>query len=279
MSKSVIGDSPAAARGCPFHHRPGRLYRRPALRRPGPRRLPARAACPRPHPLDRHDGGASGAGRAGGADRRRRAADGLKSLRPYAEANVQTGERFIFDEQPLLAADKVRFIGETVAMVVAETLAQALDAAELIAVDYEPLPAVTTAYAAVAPGAPQLSPEVPGNICMDWRAGDAAGAEAAFARAAHVVSLDARQPPRTTNPIEPRGSVGTFDPASGRYTLHISSQSIHANRNHAARALGVEPRDRALHRARRRRRLRRQELHLCRARRWSPGRRARSAGR
>ena len=75
------------------------------------------------------------------------AADGLKSLRPYAEANVQTGERFIFDEQPLLAGTRVRFPGETVAMVVAETLAQALDAAELVAVDYAPLPAVSSVTA------------------------------------------------------------------------------------------------------------------------------------
>ena len=168
-------------------------------------------------------------------------ADGLKSLRPYAEANVQTGERFIFDEQPLLAADKVRFMGETVAMVVAGTLAQALDAAELVEVDYEALPAVTTARAAAAPGAPLLSPEVPGNICMDWRTGDAAGTDAAFARAAHIVTLALDNHRVTTNPIEPRGSVGTFDPATGRYTLHISSQNIHGNRNHAARCLGVEP--------------------------------------
>jgi carbon-monoxide dehydrogenase large subunit len=124
---------------------------------------------------------------------------------------------------------------------VAETLAQALDAAERIVVDYEPLPAVTTAYEAVEPGAPLLSADVPGNVCMDWRPGDHSGTEAAFARAAHVVALKLDNHRVTTNPIEPRGSVGTFDPASGRYTLHISSQSIHANRNHAARALGVEP--------------------------------------
>jgi len=170
-------------------------------------------------------------------------ADGLKSLRPYAEANVQTGERFLFDEQPLLAADKVRFVGETVALVVAETLAQALDAAELVTVDYEPLPAVTTAAAAVTPGAPQLSAEVPGNVCMDWRTGDIAGAETAFARAAHVVTLELDNHRITTNPMEPRGSVGQFDPTTGRYTLHVSSQNIHGNRNHAARALGVDPKD------------------------------------
>ncbi|TMJ29467.1 MAG: xanthine dehydrogenase family protein molybdopterin-binding subunit [Alphaproteobacteria bacterium] len=168
-------------------------------------------------------------------------ADGLKSLRPYAEANVQTGERFRFDEQPLLAADKVRFMGETVAIVVAETLAQALDASELVEVDYEALPAVTTAKAAVAAHAPLLSSEVPGNVCMDWRTGDAQAAEAAFAKAAHVVTLALDNHRVTTNPIEPRGSVGTFDQASGRYTLHISSQNIHINRNHAARCLGVEP--------------------------------------
>jgi len=171
------------------------------------------------------------------------AADGLKSLRPYAETNVQTGERFLFDEQPLLAADKVRFVGETVVLVVAESLAQALDAAELVAVDYEPLPAVTTAAAAHATGAPQLSAEVPGNICMDWRTGDIAGAEAAFAKAAHIVTLELDNHRVTTNPMEPRGSVGQFDPKTGRYTLHVSSQNIHGNRNHAARALGVEQKD------------------------------------
>jgi carbon-monoxide dehydrogenase large subunit len=170
-------------------------------------------------------------------------ADGLKDLRPYAEANVQTGERFLFDEQPLLAGEKVRFMGETVAMVIAETLAQALDAAELVEVDYEALTAVTSAKAAVAPDAPQLSPEVPGNTCMDWRTGDAKGAEAAFAKAAHVITLALDNHRVTTNPIEPRGSVGTYDEASGRYTLHISSQNIHGNRNHTARCLGVEPKD------------------------------------
>ncbi len=167
-------------------------------------------------------------------------ADGLKPLRPYVEANVQTGEPFAFAPQPLLAKEKVRFAGEPVALVVAETHAQALDAAELIEVRYAPLPAVTTAGAARAPGAPVLAAEVPGNVCIDWHTGDAAGAARAFAQAAHVVSLSLDNHRIVMNPMEPRGGVGMFDPGSGRYTLHVSSQSIHNNRNHVARALGVE---------------------------------------
>ena len=170
-------------------------------------------------------------------------AEGLKPLRPYAEANIQTGEPFAFAAQPLLASDKVRFAGEAVALIVAETHAQALDAAELVVVDYEPLPAVTSPEAARAPGAPQLADEIPGNTCLDWRTGDTAGAEAAFAAAAHVVSLELDNHRIVMNPMEPRGGVGTFDPATGRYTLQVSSQNIHINRNHVARSLGVEPKD------------------------------------
>jgi carbon-monoxide dehydrogenase large subunit len=170
-------------------------------------------------------------------------ADGLKPLRPYVEVNVQTGEPFTFAPQPLLAADKVRFVGEPVALVVAETLTQALDAAELIAVDYAPLPAVTTAEAARAPSAPQISPEVPGNRCIDWRTGDWERTEAAFKQAAHIVRLRLDNHRVVTNPMEPRGCVGRFDPDTGRYTLHVSSQNIHINRNHVAHCLGVEPKD------------------------------------
>ena len=170
-------------------------------------------------------------------------ADGLKPLRPYVEANVQTGEPFAFAPQPLLAADTVRFVGEPVALVVAGTLAQALDAAELIAVDYVPLPAVTTAEAACAPGAPQISAEVPGNRCLDWRTGDWSAVEATFGQAAHIVRLRVDNHRVVTNPIEPRGCVGRFDPASSRYTLHVSSQNIHINRNHVARCLGVQAKE------------------------------------
>ncbi|TAJ83484.1 xanthine dehydrogenase family protein molybdopterin-binding subunit [Reyranella sp.] len=171
------------------------------------------------------------------------AADRLKPFRPYAETNTQTGERFAFAPQPLLAHDKVRFAGEPVALVVAENKAQALDAAELIDVDYEALPAITTAEAARASGAPQLAAEIPANTCLDWQTGDIAGADAAFARAAHVVSLALGNHRVVTNPMEPRGAVGSFDVETGRYTLHVSSQNIHINRTFVARSLGLEAKD------------------------------------
>src|SRR5471030_3006002 len=169
------------------------------------------------------------------------AADGLTPLRPYAEANVQNGEPFRFQPQPLLATDKTRFLGEPVVLVVAETHAQALDAAERVHIDYEPLAAVTTPAASLASGAPLIATEVPGNCCFDWTTGHTEAAADAFAAARHIVRLSIDNHRITTNPMEPRSGIGTFDPASGRYTLQVSSQNIHINRNHVARCLGVEP--------------------------------------
>ncbi len=168
-------------------------------------------------------------------------ADGLQPLRPSAEANAITGERFAFAPQPILASGKVRYVGEPLGLVVAETRAQALDAAEQVVVDYSPLPAVTTAAAARAPGAPEISPEVPGNFCFDWRTGDSAAVAAAFAAAAYVVELDLDNHRIVTNPMEPRGVIGVWDAECGRYTAYVSSQSIHATRDNTARALGVPP--------------------------------------
>ncbi|MBN8929381.1 MAG: hypothetical protein BGO51_02645 [Rhodospirillales bacterium 69-11] len=164
------------------------------------------------------------------------ATDGLSPLRPTVDANVQTGEPFAVAPQPLLAHDRVRWVGEPVALVVAQTRAQAMDAAERIGVEYEPLPAVTTAEAARAPDAPQLAAEVPGNLCFDWRVGDAS---AAFAQARHVVRVRVHNHRIVTNPMEPRGAVGLH--ADGRYTLHVSSQNLHGNRDVTARVLGVAP--------------------------------------
>jgi carbon-monoxide dehydrogenase large subunit len=168
-------------------------------------------------------------------------ADGLKPLWPSPEANVVSGERFAFMPQPLLAEDMVRYVGEPVALIVAETRDQALDAAELVAVDYAPLPAVTTIAAARAEGAPQLAPEAPGNLCVEWLTGAPDAVAAAFAAATHIVRLDINNHRVVTNPIEPRGVVGLYDTAEARCTAYVSAQSIHATRDRAATALGVEP--------------------------------------
>jgi aerobic carbon-monoxide dehydrogenase large subunit len=168
-------------------------------------------------------------------------ADGLSPLRPSADANVHTGEKFAYAPQPLLAHGKVRYAGEPVALIIAETRAQALDAAELVMVDYAPLPAVTTVAAARAFESPEISSEAPSNLCFDWRTGDLAAVEAACAAAAHVVELQIDNHRIVTNPIEPRGVVGLWDVDQGRYTAYASSQSIHTTRDNTARALGVTP--------------------------------------
>ena len=168
-------------------------------------------------------------------------ADGLQPLLPTAAANTQTGAPFAFQPQPLLAAEKVRYVGEPVALIVADTRDRARDAAERVAVDYVALPAVIDPVAARAPGAPEIAAGVPGNLCFEWLTGDSAAVAAAFAAAAHVVRLTIDNHRIVTNPIEPRGGVGLYDPASGRYTLYTSSQSLHGTRDSAARALGIEP--------------------------------------
>ncbi len=168
-------------------------------------------------------------------------ADGLSPLRPTAEANPQTGEKFAFMPQPLLAEGKVRYAGEPVALVIALSRNQALDAAEAIEVAYAALPAVADVAAAGAPDASQIAEGVPGNRCFSWRTGDDRAVDAAFAAAAHVVRTSLDNHRIVINPIEPRGVVGWWDADQQRYTAHVSSQSIHATRDNAARALGVPP--------------------------------------
>ena len=167
------------------------------------------------------------------------AADGVNPLLPYVAANTKTGKPFAFAPQPLLADDKVRYVGEPVALVVAETRDRALDAAERITVDYDPLPPVTNVAAARAEGAPRLHPAVPGNLYFESQE------DSGLMRAtglAHVVEIELDNHRIAGQPMEPRGGIGMYDPASGRYTLYTSSQSVHATRDHAAGSLAVEPR-------------------------------------
>ncbi|MBS0336137.1 MAG: xanthine dehydrogenase family protein [Proteobacteria bacterium] len=130
--------------------------------------------------------------------------------------------------RPVLADGLVRFAGEAVAMVVAATARQARDAAELVAVDYETLPHATDPRAALAAGAAAVRDDAPGNLALDWEAGDRKAAEAAFLRAAHVTRLELVVNRVSAAPIEPRGAAGEYDPASGRYTLHAPTQGSKA---------------------------------------------------
>lgn len=139
-----------------------------------------------------------------------------------------------------LAVDRVRHAGEGVALVVAETAQQAMDAAESIVVDYDVLPAVTDVAAATAPGAPAVWDEVPGNRCIDAERGDAAAVEAAFAGAAHVARLTLHNNRVNGVPMEPRAAIGTFDPDSGCYTLHAGSQGVLIQKRALAKIFGVD---------------------------------------
>ena len=129
-----------------------------------------------------------------------------------------------------LATDSVKWTGEGVAAVVAETAAQAVDALELIQVEWEPLPAVTDAEKALADGAPQLHENAPNNRVFDWQVGDRAATDAAFAGAEVVVSQRLVNHRLIPNPMEVRGDIGWYNPGTDEYTIWMSSQTPHIQR-------------------------------------------------
>jgi carbon-monoxide dehydrogenase large subunit len=131
---------------------------------------------------------------------------------------------------PALAKDRVRFVGDRVAVVLAETRDQARDGAEAIEVDYRPLPHVIGAVAALAAGAPVLHDDAASNLCFDWQIGDKAAVDAAFARAAHVTRIDLVNNRKVPNAIEPRACIGEYDAGSDRYTLYSTTQNPHVIR-------------------------------------------------
>ncbi len=147
--------------------------------------------------------------------------------------------------RPVLALDTVRHVGEPVALVVAETLAAARDAAEAIEADYAALPAVTDAKQAIAAGAPQLFEHIPGNVVFDWDndMGDAKATDAAFAKAKHVVALELVNNRVVVNSMEPRNAIGDYDPASGRSTLTTATQGPHFVRNPLAEIVLKMPKE------------------------------------
>ena len=173
------------------------------------------------------------------------AADGVKPIthtpvpaNPHEEV-IRARDVLFVAPHPPMPADRARFVGAIVAMVVADTPAAARDAAERVVVDWEPLPAVTGSLAAVAPDAPIIWGEANSNVCVDTKAGDPAAVERAFARAAHVVRFETWVQRVTGVPMEPRAAVGAWDAAGGRYTVHAGAGGLGRTQTGVAGALGV----------------------------------------
>jgi carbon-monoxide dehydrogenase large subunit len=158
------------------------------------------------------------------------AADGLGNLPTDSARKRRDGSPAFTPPRPALARDRVRHVGDPVALVLAESREQATDAAALVDVDYEPLPAVTATAEASRPGAPMVWDEAPDNVAFVWEAGQRDAVAKAFASAAHVTKLDFAITRVAVAPLEPRAAVGEFDRRSGRYTLHTGTQGPHGAR-------------------------------------------------
>jgi carbon-monoxide dehydrogenase large subunit len=169
------------------------------------------------------------------------AAAGLKAMPAAAPMKGRGGAEQLATPRPALALERVRYVGEPVALVVAASAAAAQDAAEAVSVDYRDLPAVIDARAALAPGAPQLHANVPGNLVLDFAGGDAAATSAAFERAARVVRLKAYHTRVVGNPMEPRTATGVYDAARDAYLLYATTQGVTAIRGQLAAVMGVPP--------------------------------------
>ena len=151
------------------------------------------------------------------------------------------GAPFKITPQPLLPMDKARFVGEAIAIVVAETVDQAKDAAELVEIDYEPLPAIVGVAAALESGAALLWEDRASNVLIDATLGDEASTAAAFARATHVVKFETLCQRVTGVPMEPRAALGHYDAGADRYTLYSGSGGVHRQKDSLAGVLGVAP--------------------------------------
>ena len=163
----------------------------------------------------------------------------LKSLPAALPVKGRGGAELINPGRPALARGRVRFAGDAVALIVAESATAAQDAAELVSIDYRDLPAVVSTADALASGAPLVHDKVPGNSVLDFESGDEKGAQAAFARAARVVSMDVHVSRVVGNPMEPRACLAAF--VSGQYHLYTCTQGAAIMRNQLSAVLGVPP--------------------------------------
>jgi aerobic carbon-monoxide dehydrogenase large subunit len=169
------------------------------------------------------------------------AAGGVNPIKCGMMVNGRDGKPWLTPVRPVLAKDKVRFVGEAIACVVAQTRAQAKDAAEAVEVEIDSLPAAPSAAEAMKPGAAQIHDNVPGNVAVDYHWGDSAAVAAAFAKAAHVTKLTLISNRVVINPLEPRSALGQFDAGTGRFTLQVCSQGVFGMKGGTANVLGTTP--------------------------------------
>jgi aerobic carbon-monoxide dehydrogenase large subunit len=160
-------------------------------------------------------------------------------MRPLWAIRQADGQVMAEPPRYALARDRVRHVGEPIAAVIAENYVQALDAAELVAIDYAPLPVEVNAAAALAATAPQLHENAPGNVCFRWTRGDEAAVQRAFAQAAHVTRLTLVNNRLIGAAIEPRAVIAAAEPGSDKLTLHVATQIPHHVRRLVAEQLGV----------------------------------------
>ena len=151
---------------------------------------------------------------------------GIGAIPPLVLLPGRDGKPMFGPAMPVLATDRVRYVGEPLAIVVAETAAQAQDAADAVVLDLADLPAASDVSRALDPGAPILWPEAPDNISLDWQDGDAAAVESAFGSAAHVARVRLRDTRVAPTTLEPRAAIGQWDETTGRYTLIACTQGV-----------------------------------------------------
>ncbi len=175
-----------------------------------------------------------------GADLR---ADGLGDIPSGLPLKNRDGSPYVVPPHPALAVGRVRHVGEPIAVVVAESAAEAQDAVEAVVVEFDALPAIADTEGAAAAGAPQLHEAPPGNLCLDFFVGDDDAADAAFAAAAHVSTIRIENTRMVVNTMEPRAALGLYDPVAEKFTLHMPSQGVTGVRGTLANAIFKIPPD------------------------------------
>ena len=172
------------------------------------------------------------------------ARDGLGTIPCLSGLTNRDGSPSAMPPHPAIARDRVRHVGDTVAMVVAESAAAGREAADLIAVDYEPLAAAVDTVGALDPGQPLVWDEVPGNLCFDWEVGDGSVVAQAMTGARHRIVLELVNNRVVVNSMEPRGAIGEYDPGEDAFTLWSSTQGSHFLRNLLAETVFKIPENR-----------------------------------